>query len=199
MVSVALRYTLAGCMFAIPRPYISISSPCQVSCRSLNNSIGYQITQDDSQLQPGDDFCRAGSFPDNVINTCAFCYSFIPQQLFLANCTDFPKITSPDEFGLTQSSLTGTSYRVCATTRSWPAVLSGRECNLQRDFDSRPTTTICTKIFGWWLAWNEPRPGNRTSYSRWNLNHWRDLLVLLHLYSKTPTEDGTNWTDEQSP
>ena len=86
-VIVALRYTLAGCMFAIPRPHISISSPCQVSCSSLNASIGYQVANDSSTTPPGDDFCRAGHFPDNVINTCAFCYSFIPQQLFLANCT----------------------------------------------------------------------------------------------------------------
>ncbi|KIV94195.1 hypothetical protein PV10_01984 [Exophiala mesophila] len=82
---IALRYTLAGCMFAIPRPYISISSPCQVSCQPLNDSIGYQITEDDSHLEPTDDFCRAGIFPSKVIDSCAFCYSLIPQQLFLAN------------------------------------------------------------------------------------------------------------------
>ncbi len=76
---VALRYTLAGCMFAIPEPHISISSPCQVSCSPLNASIGYQVTNDTSTASPGNEFCTAAPFPDATINTCAFCYSFIPQ------------------------------------------------------------------------------------------------------------------------
>ncbi|EXJ81457.1 hypothetical protein A1O3_07749 [Capronia epimyces CBS 606.96] len=80
----ALRYTLAGCMFAIPEQHISISSPCQVSCAPLNASIGYQVTNDSSST-PGNDFCTVGQFDDGDINKCALCYSFIPQQLFLAN------------------------------------------------------------------------------------------------------------------
>ncbi|KAG9785202.1 hypothetical protein KCU88_g2564, partial [Aureobasidium melanogenum] len=80
----ALRYTLAGCMFAIPEQHISISSPCQVSCAVLNASIGYQV-RNDSSSAPTNDFCNVGRFDDADINKCAFCYSFIPQQLFLAN------------------------------------------------------------------------------------------------------------------
>jgi hypothetical protein len=88
---VALRYTLAGCMFAIPEPHISISSPCQVSCAPLNASVGYQITNDSSEIaQPGNDFCGYKVFDDTTINRCATCYSFIPQQLFLANCKAVP-------------------------------------------------------------------------------------------------------------
>lgn len=83
--AVALRYTLAGCMFAIPEQHISISSPCQVSCAVLNASIGYQV-RNDSSSAPTNDFCNVGRFDDADINKCAFCYSFIPQQLFLANC-----------------------------------------------------------------------------------------------------------------
>ncbi|EXJ95967.1 hypothetical protein A1O1_01092 [Capronia coronata CBS 617.96] len=80
----ALRYTLAGCMFAIPEQHISISSPCQVSCAPLNASIGYQI-KNDSSTRPDNNFCNVGQFDDTDINKCALCYSFIPQQLFLAN------------------------------------------------------------------------------------------------------------------
>ncbi|KAI1622474.1 hypothetical protein EDD37DRAFT_651749 [Exophiala viscosa] len=81
----ALRYTLAGCMFAIPEDRISISSPCQVSCAVLNETIGYEITNDTSTSQPGEAFCNVGDFDDTSINRCALCYSYIPQQLFLAN------------------------------------------------------------------------------------------------------------------
>jgi len=90
---VAFRYALAGCMFAWPEAHISISSPCQVSCAALNASIDYQITNDTSTARPGEAFCNVGTFDSTTINRCAFCYSFIPQQLFLANCkalTVFP-------------------------------------------------------------------------------------------------------------
>ncbi|KIX96111.1 uncharacterized protein Z520_08366 [Fonsecaea multimorphosa CBS 102226] len=81
----ALRYTLAGCMFAIPEDHVSISSPCQVSCASLNASIGYQVTNNTSKAQPGNAFCTADPFDDYTINKCALCYSYIPQQLYQAN------------------------------------------------------------------------------------------------------------------
>jgi hypothetical protein len=82
----ALRFTLAGCMFAIPENHISISSPCQVSCAPLNESVGYQVTNDSSTTLPTNAFCTASEFDDATINRCATCYSFIPQQLFQANC-----------------------------------------------------------------------------------------------------------------
>ncbi|KAJ9605112.1 hypothetical protein H2200_010502 [Cladophialophora chaetospira] len=81
----ALRYTLAGCMFAIPEDHISISSPCQVSCAPLNESVGYQVSNDSSASRPANSFCNVGQFDDATINKCATCYSFIPQQLFMAN------------------------------------------------------------------------------------------------------------------
>jgi len=81
----ALRYTLAGCMFAIPENHISISSPCQVSCAPLNASVGYQVTNDSSTVQPGNAFCSFDEFDDATINKCATCYSFIPQQIYLGN------------------------------------------------------------------------------------------------------------------
>lgn len=82
----ALRYTLSGCMFAWPSTHISISSPCQVSCAVLNESIEYQITNDTSKTSPELGFCNVGAFDSTDINRCAFCYSFVPQQLYLANC-----------------------------------------------------------------------------------------------------------------
>jgi hypothetical protein len=81
-------------MFAIPEDHISISSPCQVSCALLNESIGYQVTNNTATAQPGQQFCNVGDFDDTTINKCAFCYSFIPQQLFLANCTSKPFTSS---------------------------------------------------------------------------------------------------------
>lgn len=85
--TVALRYTLSSCMFGFPTERVSISSPCQVTCQPLNVSVGHGISNDTRDADPGLDFCNAGQFDDITINNCAFCYSFIPQQLFIANCT----------------------------------------------------------------------------------------------------------------
>lgn len=82
----ALRYTLSSCMFGVPVERVSISSPCQVTCQPLNESVSYQINNDTNNADPGLDFCNAGPFGDLQINNCAFCYSLIPQQLFVANC-----------------------------------------------------------------------------------------------------------------
>lgn len=73
-------------MFGIPEERVSISSPCQVTCQPLNQSIGYNLGLNQTNGPPSLDFCFAGQFDDLTINNCAFCYSFIPQQLFLANC-----------------------------------------------------------------------------------------------------------------
>ncbi|KAK4947809.1 hypothetical protein LTR10_013317 [Elasticomyces elasticus] len=55
-------------MFALPEDRISISSPCQVSCAVLNETIGYEITNDTSTSQPGEDFCNVGDFDDTSVN-----------------------------------------------------------------------------------------------------------------------------------
>lgn len=85
-IPVALRYTLSSCMFGYPTERVSISSPCQVTCQPLNVSVAHGISNDTSDADPGLDFCSADQFDDTTINNCAFCYSFIPQQLFIANC-----------------------------------------------------------------------------------------------------------------
>lgn len=75
-------------MFAYPAEIVSISSPCQVTCQPLNSSIEYGIgtnvaTATDNSV-PNLDYCN-GFGGTNKINNCSFCYSYIPQQLFMAN------------------------------------------------------------------------------------------------------------------
>lgn len=76
-------------MFAYPAEIVSISSPCQVTCEPLRSATTYGIggdvaTATDNTL-PTLDFCDQGFGPTTKINNCSFCYSFIPQQLFIAN------------------------------------------------------------------------------------------------------------------
>lgn len=116
-------------MFAIPEHHISISSPCQVSCAPLNDSIGYQVTNDSSVAQPGESFCNVGDFDDTTINRCAVCYGFIPQQLFLANCTCPSLIPQPKL--LTPYSLASAPHLLSSTTRRWQSFLSGWSVDIQ--------------------------------------------------------------------
>ncbi|RMZ88523.1 hypothetical protein DV736_g4240, partial [Chaetothyriales sp. CBS 134916] len=81
----ALRFTLSSCMFGIPDERVSLSSPCQVTCTPLNASIGYNLTRTPAYTDARLDFCTASIFDDTTINNCAFCYSMISQQLFVAN------------------------------------------------------------------------------------------------------------------
>lgn len=76
-------------MFAYPAEIVSISSPCQVSCQPLSGGITYGIGTDKetaaNDIVPNLDFCQHGFGGDNKINNCTFCYSYVPQQLFLGN------------------------------------------------------------------------------------------------------------------
>lgn len=76
-------------MFAYPAEIVSISSPCQVTCAPLENATTYEIGQNvataTDNTVPNLDFCNQGFGPDTKINNCSFCYSFVPQQLFMAN------------------------------------------------------------------------------------------------------------------
>lgn len=76
-------------MFAYPAEIVSISSPCQVTCQPLEPGVIYGIGAEKDtatdNLIPNLDFCNNGFGGDNKINNCTFCYSYIPQQLFLAN------------------------------------------------------------------------------------------------------------------
>ncbi|KAJ9503703.1 hypothetical protein H2202_000842 [Exophiala xenobiotica] len=80
---------MSSASMPITKPYRKVertrNAPCQVSCAALNASIDYHITNDTSTVRPGEEFCNVGTFDSTTINRCAFCYSFIPQQLFLAN------------------------------------------------------------------------------------------------------------------
>lgn len=76
-------------MFAYPTEIVSVSSPCQVLCQPLSRSISYGIGPDvqnaTAGVVPNLDFCNNGFGGYFAINNCSFCYSFVPQQLFLAN------------------------------------------------------------------------------------------------------------------
>ncbi len=76
-------------MFAYPAEIVSISSPCQVTCEPLEPGVTYGIGPDEETATdntiPNLDYCNNGFAGDNRINNCTFCYSYIPQQLFLAN------------------------------------------------------------------------------------------------------------------
>lgn len=76
-------------MFAYPAEIVSISSPCQVTCQPLQEPTTYGIGSDvvtaTDNVVPNLDFCNQGFGGDNKINNCSFCYSYIPQQLFLGN------------------------------------------------------------------------------------------------------------------
>lgn len=80
-----MRYTLSECMFAVPEQKVSISSPCQVTCQPLQDAVASGISIDTSGVTPDLSYCNARPFDDQDINACAFCYGFIPQQLYLAN------------------------------------------------------------------------------------------------------------------
>lgn len=86
---VNLRYALSECMFAHPTEIVSISSPCQVTCASLQRGVTYGIGADASTatqgVVPNLDFCQNGLDSDFAINNCTFCYQFVPQQLYLGN------------------------------------------------------------------------------------------------------------------
>jgi len=86
---VNLRYTLSECMFAYPAEIVSVSSPCQILCQPLSVAVGHGIGRNVQNategIVPNLDFCNDGFGPYDAINNCSFCYSFVPQQLFLAN------------------------------------------------------------------------------------------------------------------
>lgn len=75
-------------MFAYPAEIVSISSPCQVTCQPLQPAVSYEIGSDletaTDNVVPNFDYCNQ-NFGDNKINNCSFCYTYIPQQLFLGN------------------------------------------------------------------------------------------------------------------
>lgn len=84
-----LRYTISECIFAYPAEIVSISNPCQVLCSPLQRAATYGIGGDKKNatdsVVPNLDFCNNGFGPDDRINNCSFCYSYIPQQLFMSN------------------------------------------------------------------------------------------------------------------
>lgn len=79
-----LRYVISSCIFAYPEEKQSISTPCQVSCESLRDAVGYGLR--DPNGFTSYDFCDLNSFEDAVITKCTECYSQTEDEKYLANC-----------------------------------------------------------------------------------------------------------------
>ncbi|KAM5468322.1 hypothetical protein MauCBS54593_005063 [Microsporum audouinii] len=78
-----LRFAFSTCIYGYPVVKQSLSTPCQVTCQGLSESIKYK------QLEPLGrnlyDFCGISTFSDKDITDCTICYSLTENEKFLAN------------------------------------------------------------------------------------------------------------------
>ncbi|KAI1964872.1 hypothetical protein LOZ58_001563 [Ophidiomyces ophidiicola] len=102
-----LRFAFSSCIYAFPVAKQSLSTPCQVTCDSLQQSIKYDLMN--PKPQSAYDFCGLDSFSDSFVTKCALCYSLTEDEKFLANFIEairqgchskvrpgMPFITNPD-------------------------------------------------------------------------------------------------------
>lgn len=68
----------------------NISSPCVVSCSSLEPAL------DQDLLNPTSinsfEWCASSAFADIVVDQCQFCYNLTTNQAYLGNCTLYPDL-----------------------------------------------------------------------------------------------------------
>ncbi|KAF3480899.1 uncharacterized protein GIQ15_06246 [Arthroderma uncinatum] len=78
-----LRFAFSTCIYGFPVVKQSLSTPCQVTCQGLSESIQFK------QLRPQGknlyDFCGISTFSDKDITDCTICYSLTENEKFLAN------------------------------------------------------------------------------------------------------------------
>jgi hypothetical protein len=183
-------------MFGYPTERVSISSPCQVTCQPLNVSVGYGISNDTNDADPGLDFCTAARFDDKTINNCAFCYSFIPQQLFIANCTY--TMVKYHKSSANRNSHASLAYRVSTTSSRWPGVFPRCGRHLQRNSDSRSLSAVPeqrrrrTSRFSIGSS-------HLTAYSGRHTYPRIRLLGMLDLYQKATSAHASLWPYVQGP
>ncbi|WEW59231.1 hypothetical protein PRK78_004700 [Emydomyces testavorans] len=70
-----LRYAFSSCIFNFPTHKQSLSTPCQVTCNSLQEAIEYGLVN--PRPQAAYDFCGLDSLSDDFVTKCALCFSFI--------------------------------------------------------------------------------------------------------------------------
>ncbi|KAK2809223.1 hypothetical protein FQN50_004059 [Emmonsiellopsis sp. PD_5] len=78
-----LRYTFSSCVYGIPAVKQSLSTPCQVACESLKDSLKLNLVEPTGRNMH--DFCGMGAFADNIVTRCAACYNYTEDERILAN------------------------------------------------------------------------------------------------------------------
>ncbi|EZG07923.1 hypothetical protein H106_02702 [Trichophyton rubrum CBS 735.88] len=78
-----MRYAFSACIYGFPAVLQSLSTPCQVTCQGLSESIQYKLK--DPIGRNLYDFCGISTFSDKDITDCTICYSLTENEKFLAN------------------------------------------------------------------------------------------------------------------
>ncbi|EFR05399.1 hypothetical protein MGYG_08411 [Nannizzia gypsea CBS 118893] len=78
-----LRYAFSTCIYGYPKVLQSLSTPCQVTCQGLSESLKYKQTEPLGRNIY--DFCGISTFSDKDITDCTICYSLTENEKFLAN------------------------------------------------------------------------------------------------------------------
>ena len=85
-----LRYAFTSCLYGYPRQVANISSPCIVTCSSLEPALDQNIQN------PGAygffEWCGSSAFADIVVTQCHECYNLTSNQIYLGNCTLTPPL-----------------------------------------------------------------------------------------------------------
>lgn len=84
-----LRYAFTSCLYGYPRQVANISSPCVVSCSSLQPALDQNI--ENPSAYGFFEWCGSSAFADVVVTQCHECYNLTTNQIYLGNCT----FTSP--------------------------------------------------------------------------------------------------------
>lgn len=86
-----LRYAFTSCLYGYPQQVANISSPCVVSCSSLEPALDQNI--DNPSAYGFFEWCGSSAFADVIVTQCHECYNLTTNQVYLGNCTS--SVTSP--------------------------------------------------------------------------------------------------------
>lgn len=84
-----LRYAFTSCLYGYPHQVANISSPCVVTCSSLQPALDQNIQN--PSAYGFFEWCGSSAFTDVVATQCHECYNLTANQIYLGNCT----FTSP--------------------------------------------------------------------------------------------------------
>jgi len=79
-----LRYAFTSCLYGYPRQVANISSPCVVSCSSLEPALDQNI--ENPSAYGFFEWCGSSAFTDVVVTQCHECYNLTTNQIYLGNC-----------------------------------------------------------------------------------------------------------------